>query len=441
MNMTFTQSMYFMFPYNIISSRLRATLLALYCGGLSISSADDLNKSRSSLTQVPLPNSEIVKRYNLANPNTHKAALVMASDLQNSAEKLARQGLLQTQTPDFRSVSGRASSSSNVRSKGAANIKQAEVLMKDSESIRTEVNNVKKYYLAKATNPARRTVYTIVSKDGRKIEARIIEPQEKGFIIQRLDGEFMLISMNQLSSESGKAIGRVVMDMIYSTMNPARKLRLPSSSHDVELLAESAQSIMVREGDGSIKSIQYSFPDGSFAKQAQARITDIQMKISKLELQRSNAISGKNSELTEIYKKTGDPQTFIVERALSFDKFPLGKYGEFIYQVSIGTTPVILVTRETKYTTTGRGTLLLKRIGNFDVTMADGSLRNVPAFVEVEQKWIDLYNSLNRDISETTKDFDKSLKDLKDKSIEQSNIIQTLNDNNLLVSKVRQDGP
>jgi len=189
------------------------------------------------------------------------------------------------------------------------------------------------------------------------------------------------------------------------------------------------------------KNIQYVFSEGSFEKQAQTRIAKIQIEISQLELQRSEAIADKKVALAEIYKKTGDPMTFIVERALSFDKFPLDKYGEFIYQVRIGTTPVILVTRETKFTTTGRGTLLLKRIGNYDVTMADGSLLNVPAFVEVEQKWIDLYKALIRDIRETAKDLDKSLKDLKDESIEQNNIIQTLNDNNLLVRKMLKDAP
>ena len=241
---------------NIFLGRLWVTALLLHCSGLALSNAGDLKGSRPPLTNAQLPNSETVIRYNLANPNTHKVALGTASELQNSAEKLMKQGQQQSQTPDFRShVSGRFSSSSDVRSKGAANIKKAGELMKDAESIRAEVNNVKNYYLSKANSPARKTTYVIVSKDGRKVEGRIIDPQEKGFIIQRLDGEFMLISMDQLSDESGKIIGRVVRDLVFSTMSPVRKLRLPSSTHDVDLMSESTQSIMIREGDGSIKNI------------------------------------------------------------------------------------------------------------------------------------------------------------------------------------------
>jgi hypothetical protein len=178
---------------------------------ISLSSSADLGGQRTSSGSEEPRNSKIITRYKLANPNNHKSALAKADELAKSSANLAKQGKQQAQTPDFNSpLTGRQSSSSAIRKLGESNIQKAAELMQESKDIRTEVSNVKKYLQSKASEPERTKLYEIVSKDGRRIEARIIDPQEQGFVIQKADGEFMLIRDDQLVDESLSYIKGVI---------------------------------------------------------------------------------------------------------------------------------------------------------------------------------------------------------------------------------------
>jgi hypothetical protein len=174
--------------------------------------------NHNSSTDIEIPNNEIVTRYKLDNPNNHKSALAKASELERSAADLGKQGRAQAQTRDLvSSLSGRYSSSESIRKKGEENIQKSAELTSEAVAIRSEVANVRDYLLSKATNPKRAKIYDIVSKDGRKIQAKILGTLENGIVVRKTDGEFLLLALDQLNIASANSVKLALSELSGST--------------------------------------------------------------------------------------------------------------------------------------------------------------------------------------------------------------------------------
>ena len=159
------------------------------------------------------PRSPIIDQFSLANPNNHAAALAKANELVTSSQKLAKTGREQQQTRDSVSgLTGRYSSAEHIRQQGKANVDTANDLMRQAQEIRTGVTTVRDYLKTLAKEPAREMMHDLTSKDGRTIKARIIGQTEDGFIIQKIDEEFVALNSSQLSKDSASYMNRVISE-------------------------------------------------------------------------------------------------------------------------------------------------------------------------------------------------------------------------------------
>ena len=328
------------------------------------------------------PKNEIIDKYALTNPNQFPVALGQAQKLDSIAKTLRREGEQQMNTMDSRSsLSGEVSSMEHIRRRGRGNVEQADAYEAESKKIKSAIKEIDAFYSQLLSKSAKSKPIAINGINGNSIICSIIGFYE-GLIIakKQSDGLLIGVAFKQLHPSSLK----LVASELLRTLTVAFRI----NDQNLGVIAEISNGILVKDDDGII-SLRKPVGDENIlnlatGKQIQKEIEEIESKILDLQKEVGFSPQRPTSKLNTKNLSLGNPQSFIVDRILSFDDFPLREHGEFIYQVFIGGNPTILITKRTQYLTAGRGSLLLTSVGNSDVTMNDGSKRTVPVLVEID---------------------------------------------------------
>lgn len=339
---------------------------------------------------------EIIARHDLDNPNKHEAARQTALVLEETAKRLEKLGRDQTRARDFVSpLDGKFTSYQSVRNEGALNIDRASENKAEAAAIREAIRHVLDRFEEKARTPSGSKMYALSGANGGSIKAQLIEERGGRIVVRRADGAYFQMEMHQLADSSKEEVRTAFYDRrlqeVGREMPSELDIHLESEGKRVSVLWElpADGKIGVRDSGGAVWVSGYSFPSGTFTAQAEEKLRIALQEIERLRGMVAKESAALHDELSKALRKAGGPERFVVERVLSFSKFPLREHGNYIYQVSISGNPTILVTRDTQYITAGVGELLLKPIGNYDVVMESGETRTVPALVEVDQAIID----------------------------------------------------
>ncbi len=396
-----------------------------------------------------LPSNDIITKYQLLNPSQFPQALAKARELEVTAATLRKDGEVQMRTPDLRSsLSGRHSSAEDVRQRGRKNIAQAEENETEAKQIKASVEEVTKFYLAEASKIHAPRPIKIAGTNGNSIEATVIGLYANHIIVRRQgSGDLMGLGFQHLHPSGVENVAtetrRVMLERMASNLSAAYSIEPRDGRGKLEMVAVLPVGNLLRDSAGTTRVIEHITGDpdldGKVMDRKQREIEEFNQQIAALEERKGATAPDLRAKLREIYAQSGNPQSFVVERILSFEKFPLQEYGEYIYQVSIGGNPTILVTRQTQYVTAGHGSLLLKPAGNHDVTMQDGSSRTVPALVEIDQSIIDEADRLVKMIEEAEADSQKAIDEMttnRDRIKQELNVLQ---ENKILVEKVDDD--
>lgn len=276
------------------------------------------------------------------------------------------------------------------------------------------------------------------------MEVQIIGLYDKTIVVRRKsNGELVGMGFKHLQNDSSDKVAALLRDTMYrqigTNLRTVSRVQPEGLQTAVDLLTETDKEWVIRDESGQIKLLERKATDNSFVGELNRTLNGLDRKIASLETQIKNSVARDEEDLREVYARTGKPQSFTVERILSFRNFPLQKYGKYIYQVSIGGNPTILVTRQTQYLTAGEGTLLLESVGNYDVTMKDGSDRTVPALVEVDQMLIDRANEILRIINDKKSSLQIKIDSARKEAGSISASLAIMNDNKAALTRVNQD--
>ena len=154
------------------------------------------------LTKDPkFPTNAVIAAFNLANPNSHPAALLKANEIAMGAQKLAKLGREQEKTTDHVSgLNGRHSSYEHIRQQGRANIAKASENMREAQEIRAGVAAVQDYLKALAKETAGDKTRELILKDKSKIKGRIIGEIKEGLLILMANDEWLVLKPDQLAN-------------------------------------------------------------------------------------------------------------------------------------------------------------------------------------------------------------------------------------------------
>jgi hypothetical protein len=348
--------------------------------------------AQDSRQSVRLPSGTIIDKYGLFNPSQFSSAVVHAHRLEANAKKLRTDGEQQMRTQDLRSgLSGEISSMEHVRKRGRENIVKADAFEKEAKQILSAIEEMESFYSQRLSELPNSKPISIKGLNGNSITCSIIGFYGGVIIAKRqIDEALVGIGFKQVQVSSHRSISLELLQTIPAAYH--------SPDHQLDVIAELSNGVLVRNSSGNLTFrkpvIDDKALDGKLEKRILQEIEDIEFEIRTLqkEINLSPGRSGAKGAVTNL--ALGQPQSFIVDRILSFEDFPLSEYGEFIYQVSIGGNPTILITKHTQYLTAGRGSLLLRSVGNRDVTMKNGSPRTVPVLVEVDAATIESYQEL-----------------------------------------------
>lgn len=316
-----------------------------------------------------LPSNEIITKYQLLNPSKFPQALAKAKELEDTSARLRRDGENQIRTPDSTSgLTGRHSSSEGLRQKGRDNIDQADKNEDEAQQIRMSVQEVTNFYMTEASNIISPKPINILGANGKAIEVTVIGLYANQIIVKRQgSGELMGLGFQHLHPSGIENIAtetrRVMFERITSDLPSAYSIEPRNGGGKFDMLAVLPVGNLLRDSTG-VTILDHiagdSNLDGKVMDRKQSEINEFNQQIKAWEEKKGVTAPDLRAKLKKIYAESGNPQSFVVSRILSFEDFPLKEHGNFIYEVFIEENPTILVTRQTQFLTAGRGSLLLK---------------------------------------------------------------------------------
>ena len=432
---------------------MKAKYHAFYTGALVIALLSSLTRDASGNPpgQVPEPpSSEMIEKYNLLNPSRFSQSLGWATQLEITARNLRQEGTAQARTPDLTSsLTGRRSSSESIRNQGQANIAKADQQVQEARGIREGIESVKAFYQGLAGELESAPLQTLTGTNRKAMQGLVIGLYDGCVIVRRQgEAEFAGIGFKHLHPSSVEMVAarvrEVMMIRMASALPTAGVIENGTGSGKIDMIAEMPDGILVRNATGATSLMKPMAGDknldGNILARWEKEVTETGSRIQKLEKLQESCAPELKAGLREVYARSGEPQAFVVQRILSFTDFPtLEKHGLYIYQVSIGGNPTILVTRQTQYLTAGTGQLLLQSAGNHDVLMLNGSRKTVPALVEVDQSVIERARELETGIQAAEAEVRGSLDAAKAELVKVEHNIGILKSNQVALAKVEED--
>ncbi len=285
-------------------------------------------------------------------------------------------------------------------------------LIQEAADIRDAIQAIQQYFTNISATLGQPEYQVITGKNNSTMEAQIVGLFGDNIVVRKRAGDFAALGFSHLHPTAIEPIAlklrKVTLARMSASLPPATSIKV--AGEPVDLIAELPTESVVRDSRGNVQVIA----NQGVRKQLDEAAKSLQAEIGLLDGELTKSASAQKAELRGLYARAGEPQSFVVERILSMEKFPLGEHGKYIYQVDILGNPTILVTRQTQYLSAGRGTLLLKSVGNYDVTMKDGSERTVPALVEIDQSLIDKIEALETEVEASEAAIQQSIRSKQD---------------------------